>query len=101
MSTHNICFMENLRKLSHNYHHQILLLNKSSEKVRLSHRAVIGVVVSILLKVKISYVSSILKFFEGIYFKPSVWHPYTWHSFDRVSGQGHIICVVPVGRMNI
>ena len=30
MSTHNIYFMENWRKLSHNYH-QILLLDISSE----------------------------------------------------------------------
>ena len=29
MSTHNVCFMEKLRKLSQNYH-QILLFNKSS-----------------------------------------------------------------------
>ena len=34
MSTHNICFMKNWRKLSQNYH-QMLLLNNFSEYVRI------------------------------------------------------------------
>ena len=32
MSTHNMFFMENWRKLSHNYH-QILLFNNSSDHI--------------------------------------------------------------------
>ena len=37
MSTHNMFFMENWRKLSHNYH-QILLLNNSSDIIFISHQ---------------------------------------------------------------